>query len=254
MNKEQELYPTYPPDHQLGGKLILSILFSRRRSFRTDAINWIKSLNPPPMIQGKENIPLKGPFLLIINHYYRPKYKAWWSVLAASALIPVDIHWVMAAAWTFPDRRIGPYLESISRLVFKRVAGVYGFFAMPPMPPRAWETQARALAVRSILGYVKKNANTAIGLAPEGGDSRNGMLELPAPGAGRFLLHLAQSGLVIHPLGIYEAKGVLHLNFGKSINLKSLSNLPAEERDRWGSQIVMRALAELIPNHLRGVF
>jgi 1-acyl-sn-glycerol-3-phosphate acyltransferase len=254
MIKEQEFYPTYPPDYQLGGKLTLSILFSRRRSFRSDASNWIKSLKPPLMIHGKENIPLKNPFLLVINHYYRPKYKAWWSVLAASALIPVEIHWVMAAAWTFPNRPMGHYLESISRIIFKRAAEVYGFFVMPPMPPRSWETQARALAVRSILGFVKKNENAAIGLAPEGGDSQTGTLEMPAPGSGRFLLHLAQSGLVIHPLGIYEANGVLHLNFGKSVDLKSLSNISAEERDRWGSQVVMQALAELLPDHLRGVY
>jgi hypothetical protein len=252
MIRNKEVFPAYPPDYQLASRLVLSILFSRKRSFRLEASNWIKKLKPPLKIQGKENIPLNGPFLLVINHYYRPKYKAWWSVLAASALIPVDIHWVMAAAWTFPKNPMGSYLESISRLIFKRAANVYGFFVMPPMPPRAWELEARALAVHRILSYVKKNSNTAIGVAPEGGDSLSGTLEMPAPGSGRFLLHLAKAGLVIHPLGIYEADGVLNLNFGKSLDLSCPSKISIKDRDRWGSQVVMQAIAELLPHHLRG--
>jgi hypothetical protein len=254
MSRNQEVFPVYPPDYPLASKLALSILFSRKRSIRLDAANWIKTLKPPLMIQGKENIPLNGPLLLVTNHYYRPKYKVWWSVLASSALIPMDIHWVMTAAWTFPKSPMGSFLESISSLIFKRVADVYGFFSMPPMPPRAWETEARALAVHRILRYVKKNTNTAIGLAPEGGDSPSGTLEMPAPGTGRFLLHLAKSGLVIHPLGIYEAGGVLHLNFGKNLDLNSPSDTSLEVRDRWGSQVVMHAIAELLPKNLRGFF
>ncbi len=254
MVKNQEAFPVYPPDYRLASNLALSILFSRKRSFRSDAADWIKTLKPPLMIQGKENIPQNGPFLLVLNHFYRPKYKVWWSILSASALVPVELHWVMTAAWTFSKNPMGSCLESISQWIFKKVANVYGFFTMPPMPPRAWETEARALAVHRILRYAKKDANTAIGLAPEGGDSPSGTLRMPAPGTGRFLLHLVKSGLVIYPLGIYEADGVLNLNFGKSFELNCPPDISIEGRDRWGSQVVMQAIAELLPEHLRGNF
>jgi len=56
------------------------------------------------------------------------------------------------------------------------------------------------------------------------------------------------------PLGIYEANGVLHLNFGKSLDLNCPSDISIEGRDRWGSQVVMQAIAKLMPKHLRGIF
>lgn len=235
-------------------RLALPLLFCQRRSFRGDAQVWLKGLKPSPIIIGEENIPQKAPFLLVINHYHRQNYKIWWSALAASALIPVEIHWVMTEAWTFPNQPWGRLLEAISRQIFRRIAQVYGFFLMPPMPPRPWEIEARARSVRNILDNIRKHPDSALGLAPEGGDSKSGALEIPAPGVGRFLLHLASLGLPIYPLGIYESEAALCLNFGKVIHLDYRSNGTPEERDCWGIRVVMQALADLLPLHLRGVF
>lgn len=247
-------YPDYPPDFRMAIRLALPMIFSLRRSFQQDAQRWVKQLKPAPVIIGVENIPQGGPFLLVINHYYRPKYKAWWSVLAASAIVPCEIHWVMAAAWTFPNHPFGRFLEGISRIVFKRLARIYDFSQMPPMPPRPWEVEARALAVRKILAYVHKNGKAAIGLAPEGGDSPSGALEMPASGVGRFISHLAHSGLAIYPAGIYESNGLLHLIFGKALNLDPSQNMMPKERDEWGKLVVMQAIAELLPQPLQGPF
>jgi hypothetical protein len=244
----------YPPDYRMAIRLAVPTFLCLKRSFRGDALIWLRELKPAPVVTGKSNIPQKGPFLLVINHYWRVKYRIWWSVLAASAIIPAEIRWVMTEAWTFPNRPLGRYLEGISRLIFRRIARMYDFFLMPPMPPRPWEIEARARAVLCLLDFVKKNPNAAIGLAPEGGDSQSGALEMPAPGVGRFLLHLAHLGLPICPLGVFEAEGALHLNFGKPINLNYSSKTKPESRDQLGSQIVMRAIAELLPTHLRGVF
>jgi len=89
MIKYQKAFPVYPPRLPAGkqASFFYPILQETLYSVRCSQLD--KALKPPLMIQGKENIPLKGPFLLVINHFYRPKYKAWWSVLAASALIPV---------------------------------------------------------------------------------------------------------------------------------------------------------------------
>jgi hypothetical protein len=55
-------------------------------------------------------------------------------------------------------------------------------------------------------------------------------------------------------LGIYETGGVLNLNFGKSLDLNCSANFTTEELDRWSSQAVMQAIADLLPRHLRGIF
>lgn len=207
MAESSIIFPSYPSDYKMAIRLALPLIFNRKRSFQQDALDWIKNLYPAPVILGKENIPQSGPFLLVFNHYFRSKYRAWWSVLAAAAIIPTEIHWVMAAAWTFPDHIFGQFLESFSRVIFRKIAQAYNLSLMPPMPPRPREIEARARAVRSILNYVQKHPKAAVGLAPEGGDSPSGALEMPATGVGRFLLHLAHKGLIIYPLGIYELGG-----------------------------------------------
>lgn len=246
--------PVYPSDIRLAIKLALPVIFLQKRSFQKDASRWIKGIQPAPVIHGKENIPQHSPFLLVINHYYRLRYKAWWSALASSAVIPSEIHWIISAAWTYPDHPMGRYLELLSRFVIRRIAQVYTFSLMPPMPPRPWEVASRAQAVRKILEYVHKNPMAVIGLAPEGGDSPSGVVEKPASGVGRFILHLTKSGLAVYPLGIYEAEGALHLNFGKTFHLNDPITKAPEARDRWCSQVVMQTIAELLPAHLRGAF
>ena len=93
-----------------------------------------------------------------------------------------------------------------------------------------------------------------IGLAPEGGDSAGGILSLPPPGVGRFMLHLAAIGLQIAPVGIYEEDGRLCLRFGQRYRLELAAGLPAVERDRCASQIVMSNIARLLPAALQGEF
>lgn len=235
-------------------RLVLPFIFNCRKSFRRDACQWVRKVDPNPVILGAENIPQNAPFLLVFNHYFRPKYKAWWLTLAASAIIPQEIHFIMAATWTYPDHPFGQYLEMFFRLIFKRLAHIYNFSLMPPMPPRPWEVESRARAVRNILAYVRKNPEAAIGMSPEGSDSLTGALEKPASGVGRFLLHLAQANMPVHPLGIYECNGELILNFGKPISLFLPSGTTPEERDERVSQIVMQAIADLLPIYLRGFY
>jgi len=247
-------FPTYPSAYRIAIRLAPAMVFRLKRSFRQDALSWVKGLQPEPVIIGKENIPQNGPFLLVINHYNRPKFNAWWFVLSASATIPIEIHWIMAAAWTFPNHPLQRYLEWLSRYIFRKIAQVYNFTLMPPMPPRPWETQARALAVRSVIQYAHNEPKAALGLAPEGGDSLTGILEMPAPGVGRFILHLANLGLAIHPLGIYESEGALHLRFGPILKLDHPPETSPDSRDCWASQITMQAIAKLLPAQLRGTF
>ena len=106
-----------------------------------------------------------------------------------------------------------------SRILLKRIAHIYGFTTMPPMPPRPKDVEARAVSVRAVLEYVKHARDPILGLAPEGYDPPEGVLTRPAPGLGRFGLVALQAGLRFIPVGAYEADGVFHLHFGERYEL-----------------------------------
>lgn len=141
--------------------LLRDALLQRQRSFRSDAIACVDLLPFTPKISNPENIPKSGPCLLVMNHYARPGFPAWWIALGISAAVPFEIHWMMTAAWT----HMGP-LEPVTRWLFPRLAGVYGFTTTPPMPPDPTEVEARARAVRQVLGYARGTQSPVIGLAP----------------------------------------------------------------------------------------
>jgi hypothetical protein len=101
-------------------------------------------------VQGRTHLPAQGPFLLVTNHYTRPGFGVWWTGLALSATLPMELHWIITAGWT------GTPLEPLSRWLLRRVAQVYGLTAMPPMPPNPEEEAERAAAVRRVVAYARK--------------------------------------------------------------------------------------------------
>jgi 1-acyl-sn-glycerol-3-phosphate acyltransferase len=206
-----EPHPHYSLPGTMVAQALLSALLARdrqaRRSFRADAQRCVARLRPPLRVYGQQHIPAQGPCVLTVNHYTRPGFGAWWIALALSAAVPAEVHWVMTAAWTYPDPLRAATLTPATRWFFRRLAAVYGFTAMPAMPPDPRDTVARAIAVRQVLAYVRETPRPIIGLAPEGGDSPDGALQPPPPGVGRFLLHLARQNLALVPVGSYEQEG-----------------------------------------------
>jgi hypothetical protein len=242
----------YPP-RTLSG-LAASVIFGGGRSFRRDSLACIGRLKPPLHILGEENIPQAGPCLITFNHYFRPGFDAWWMALALAAVVPIEIHFVMTGELTFPGKWYAPFGMFGSRLLLKWLAHLYGFTAMPPMPPRPRDVAARACAVREALAFVCHNPRAMIGLAPEGGDQPDGMLNWPPAGAGRFVSLLAAYGLRIAPVGIYEQDGAFCLHFGPAYDLRPRLDLPSDERDRAVAGAVMCQIAVLLPAALRGTF
>jgi len=182
---------------------------------------------------------------------------AWWLVLAASACVPAEIHWIMTSAWTYPDALRGRTVTPLTRIFFTRLAQIYGFTSMPPMPPDPGDVEARAQAVRRILEHARRSANPIIGLAPEGRDApidRPGVLIEPPPGVGRFVLQLTRLGLPISPVGVFEAGGGLSIRFGQAYRLETPQADKAGERDRQASREVMMRIANLLPQELRGIY
>src|SRR3989304_9534879 len=95
--------PRYPSLTPTTAQLALTLIAGRRRSFRKDAQEFVGRLSPPLRAEGhKPPLPLGGRVVLA-NHYRSPGFRAWWIALALTAVLDEDIHWVMTAAWTYPD-------------------------------------------------------------------------------------------------------------------------------------------------------
>lgn len=247
-------YPGYSYPPCLFAKIVRDILLLRHRSFRLDAKACIEKLNPPLQVLGRENIPGHGPCVITINHYHRTGFGAQWLAFAVAASLPADMHWIMTGEFTYPEKLYELFGGPGSRILLKRIARVYGFTTMPPMPPRPRDVKARAASVRGVLKYVRYAEDPILGLAPEGYDTPHGELVRPATGLGRFGLLLSKAGLKFIPVGAYEAAGFFYLHFGRPYQLNLGRELPADEKDEQAVQIIMKNIARLLPPYLKGEF
>jgi hypothetical protein len=236
----------YPFPWRIAGLITLASLRTEQRSFRVDAMKAIEALHPPLKVSGQNHIP--GPCVLTVNHFTRPGLPAWWLALGVSAALSAEVHWIVTSAWRFPDRLRSSTITPLSAWSLQRIAAVYSFTRMPPMPPRLEETLPRARAVREILRYATHSDCPVIGLAPEGGDfSLPGQVaELPA-GLGRLMLHLADLGLVVFPVGVFETGDQFCLNFGQAYRLEPPPVDNQETRDAWVRQVVRDRMQALLP-------
>jgi len=249
-----EPQPRYPALTSTTLSVALSVLTGRRRSLLRDAQAFVRRLDPPLHVEGE--VPdLSGcGWVIAVNHYASPTLRAWWIAMSVTATLGSDIHWVMSTAWTYADPLRSRLITPVTEWVFRRLAFVYDFTSMPPMPPRPWEVEARARAVREMLQYVGATTYPIVGLAPEGSDSPGGVLMTPPPGVGRFLSLLFRKGLRCLPAGIYEAEGRLHLRLGSPIDGIVPSGGTSEDRDRQAAGHVMHAIAACLPERLRGAY
>jgi hypothetical protein len=247
-------YPRYSYPACLPPGLIANVLFGGRRSFRRDSLACIEQLKPPLHVLGNENIPRGGPCLITFNHYYRPGFNAWWMALALAATVPPEIHFIMTSELTFPDKWYAPLGMAGSRWLLGRLSRIYGFTRMPPMPPRPGDLMARARSVRHVLSFARAHPGAILGLAPEGGDQPGGRVNWSPPGAGRFVLLLAEQGFPLLPLGCFEEAGEFCLRFGAPYLLQVPCDLDPDGKDRRAAQTVMAAIASQLPECLRGEF
>jgi hypothetical protein len=143
-------------------------------------------------------------------------------------------------------------LAPVSRWAFRRIATMYNAFLMPPMPPDPKDVETRATTVRQVIAFAHRQPDAHVCLAPEGYDDNDGRLIVPPPGAGRFVLQLCHAGMIVLPAGVCEDGGAWHVHFGPTFTLTAPDDLPSEARDEWASCRVMCAIAELLPERLRG--
>jgi hypothetical protein len=249
-------YTAYPNSILVGLalRILYSSLLGQKRSFRQDASRIMRRIVPSIRALAPENIPTKGPCLLTFNHFYRPGMKGFWLAMGLASLVPADIQWIMAAAWTYRGQKRGIIMRPLVRWYIGCIAGVYDFIRMPPVPPVPEDAQERALAVRRVVQYVRQAENPLIGLAPEGGDMPGGRLGWPPPGAGRFILQLNRLGLPIVPIGIFEQDGAMCFRFGLPYRLLTPAGLSSDEQDKQVIRQVMGAIATQLPHDMWGEF
>jgi hypothetical protein len=208
-------------------------------------------MDPPLHWLGEENIPNRGPGAITVNHYSSPTFWAPWLAVAISALVPGEITWTVTDAFTYTGS-LRKLRRGLSHLLLTRMARVYGFNSMPPMPPVPGDEALRAASVRRLMAQVRASPDGLVGLAPEGCDRPGGVLGLPPSGAGRLALALAERGLSFFPVGAYEEGGVFWLRFGPAYRLEALAGMDRQDADLAAREQITREIARLLPERLRG--
>lgn len=248
-------------------RISVSLLLGQKRSFRDDALELTVHFNPPIQVSGVQNIPTDGKTIITVNHYSRPGLNAWWLAFAISSLVEQDIHWLMTAAWMMDDKWYGGVLRSLSHRLFARLAKIYHFTTMPPMPAQPRDAAEQAEAVRRILSLAHGIDLPVIGFSPEGRDFTGSRLGWPPYGAGRFVYHINKMGYRILPAGVYEEDGQMRVQFGLPYDLGEPHShaagdvdpvtfrlLTRRQIDLLLTRTVMRHIAILLPERLRGEF
>ena len=228
------------------------LLLARRRSFARDSLR-IMAANPyPRRLEGLDNVPERGTFVLVMNHYNRPGLHIYHCAMAVSAAIRHRRPHQPELRWTFISehygRRIGPAPIPLSliRWVFRRVARVYDLVVLPR---REELVLARATALRR---FARIMAVSPVGLTPEGRGS--GRLVQPPRGSGLFLAILCRRGYPLIPVAIWEESNTLVIHFGEPLRLSVRGGMARKEQDHQACEQVMVAIGRHLPERYWGAY
>ena len=204
-------YPSYLFPKKLAIEIILSLLRNKKRCITSDAVRAISGVLPPIQVINEKNIPVAGPGLVTLNHYSRPGFSIVWAVLGISAQLPEKHLWLMTNAWTNRTRGVDQLRTRITRILFNRLAGMYGFITTPPMPPAPAELAERTISIRKLMRFIRENPETILCIAPEGQDIEHCKVGKPPEGTGKFIFQIQKHLEQIIPVGVWEENGRLIL-------------------------------------------
>lgn len=247
-----------------------SLVWGRRSAYEdfTAAFN---SIGTAPMVDGAERIPERGPFIALMNHYHTPQIPSWWFAMAMCTAIgdrraghaPHEPRMLVATHWTYPDWLRRATIGAASAIAVGRIIHAYGYLRMEPPVLGASESDRRADSMRAALEAARhaRDSGDMLGIAPEGGDTPDGAMVRPPPGAGRFLLLLAATGLPFVPFGLYLNGDRIIVNTGELFALDVPRRLPGrstpipkDELDELALCEAMGRVARLVPVELRGYY
>lgn len=178
-------------------------------------------------VEGLENIPGQGPFLLIANH------QSYLDPILVQAIVPRPLH-TMTKSTQFSDPITGRFLK-----------------ALKAFPVRRFEIDPQA--VRLTLRFLRQGHG--VGIYIEGERTWDGRLQPPRRGTIRLLL---KAGVPVVPCGVSGAydvwprwdrrlrRGTVRIRVGEPLHLPRLDR--REERDERVDEtaaLIMGRLAEL---------
>lgn len=217
-----------------------SDLVGGERSLAGDSALMVARIHPGPCVEGNERIPRSGPLMVAANHYQRRGLWIGWpgavisEVMATVRGTDPPIHWLVTGGlrlFQFAGR--GPEVPG-TRLIFERVAAIYGMTALPVS-----DTRGR---MGALLGWLRRaQAGQVLGIFPEGAAGRSDHLRAPDPQFGRLCALMATFEVEVLPVGIHEQEGRLHVRFG-------------EARTMADADEVMRSIAALLPARMRDAY
>jgi len=232
--------------------IVFSFILGRKRDIHADSRILIEHRESKPEIRHMELIPKSDPFLVTLNHYSRPGFFILWAAVAISAALPRPTIWLMTGAWTNRTGGIDQVRTWLTRIIFERLAKMYGLVTMPPMPSAPGDSAERALSIRRLLQRIRADKDAIVCIAPEGMDFPEGELGVPHPGTGKLLLQIANKTHRVLPVGVFEDDGRLVIRFGNPYELHIKEG--QVDLDLAVADQVMRKIAELLPEGMRGVY
>lgn len=212
----------------------------------------------PTRTEGFEQLPREGGVVLVLNHYERPGMRVWWPALLVSAAVrsrrgpdAPAVRWLVSVE--FHRYHLGPLRipDSLMAWVLRLIARRY---AAIPVPRDPADVAGRSRALREARRAVV--AGHPVGITPEAaataGDRR--VLAVPDPNTGVAVALLARGGIPIVPVAVFE---------DSAVTLVARAGLPYALAPTHGAALagaaalrdrVMRSLAELLPEPLRGPY
>lgn len=184
-------------------------------------------------VLGRENVPLRGPLLVVANH-----------------LNMVDPPLLAAS---LPRRIVFMAKEELFALPLGPIVRAYGAF-----PVRRGEPDRKALRqAEKFLGQ-----GVALGMFPEGTRSRSHAMQRAHPGTALIAL---RSGAPILPVGIWGSEKIggmasvlgrpdITVNIGKPFLVPPLTGRVAAKELGEVADFIMEQVAGLIPKKYRGVY
>ena len=184
-------------------------------------------------IQGRENVPAKGPLILASNHLSNGDPPV------LTDAFPRQIAWLTKAEW-FKTPVVGAMF---------RWAGM--------IPVRRFEADLQAL--RRAQNALKQGR--VLGMFPEGTRSKVGHMQPAEPGTALLAL---RTGAPVQPVAIWGTENVrlprdliarthTHVRFGRPFTLERPQRITREDIEK-ATTSIMESIAALLPEQYRGAY